>query len=45
MNDDAIFKTINGLVDGFKITYVKITKTNLINQVSFILNSNSIRML
>ena len=33
MNDDAIFKTINGLVDGFKITYAKITKTNLINQV------------
>ena len=33
MNDEVIFKAINGLLDGFKITYAKITKTNLINQV------------
>ena len=38
VNDDKIFKAINGLVDGFKITYAKITKANLMNQVGFIKN-------
>ena len=38
INDDKIFKAISGLVDGFKITYAKISKTNLMNQVGFIKN-------
>ena len=36
INDDTIFKAINGLVDGFKITYAKISKANLMDQVGFI---------
>ena len=33
--DDDIFSNINGLLDGFKITYAKISKDNLLHQVYF----------
>ena len=38
MNDEVIFKAINGLLDGFKITYAKISKFNLMNQVKLKIN-------
>ena len=35
MNDKKIFKDINSILDGFKITYSKITINNLLNNIYF----------